>query len=116
MYCVEFLISFLTTAYLNKGESMYPKFNLYCYYPQFNHMYAPKYFDWVTDGSGVINFWVDDYIMKQPTVCNGRADMAMLAEAEVWLDPAAAVLCGDFVSPVAPALERVQDRQLLYGA
>jgi len=59
---------------------MYPKFNLYCYYPQFNHMYAPKYFDWVTDGSGVINFWVDDYITKQPTVCNGRADMAMLIE------------------------------------
>ena len=59
---------------------MYPKFNLFCYYPQFNHMYAPKYFDWVTDGSGELNFWVDDYIKHQPETCNGRADIAMLIE------------------------------------
>ena len=59
---------------------MYPKFNLYCYYPQFNHMHVPKYFDWVTDGSGELNFWVDDYIKQQPTGINGKPNVAMLIE------------------------------------
>ena len=59
---------------------MYPKFNLFCYYPQFNYMCAPSYFDWVTDGSGVINFFVDDYIQQQPAFKNGKTDVAMLIE------------------------------------
>ena len=59
---------------------MYPKFNLNCYYNQFNHLHAPKYFDWVTDGTGEINFWVDDYIKNQQLNVNGKADVAMLIE------------------------------------
>lgn len=59
---------------------MYPKFNFYCCYPQFNHMHQPKYFDWVKDGTGEINFWVDDYIKQQPNNKDGLADMAMLIE------------------------------------
>ena len=59
---------------------MYPRFNLFCYYPQFNYMHAPKYFDWVTDGSGELNFWVDDYIKQRPDYNNGKRNIAMLIE------------------------------------
>ena len=60
---------------------MYPKFNLYNVYDQCNHMYAPKYFDWVKDGSGELNFWVDDYIVQQPHIDNyGKPNIAMLIE------------------------------------
>ena len=59
---------------------MYPKFNLYCVYPQFNHMHSPKYFDWVTDGSGELNFWVDDYIKRQAQSKSCKPDVAMLIE------------------------------------
>ena len=38
------------------------KLNLFSTYEQFNHLHAPKYFDWVKDGSGSINIFVDDYI------------------------------------------------------
>lgn len=56
---------------------MYPKFNFYCYYDQFNHLYAPKYFDWVKDGSGEIDFFVDDYVRQQPGI---NPAVAMLIE------------------------------------
>jgi len=59
---------------------MYPKFNFYCSYPHFNHMHQPKYFDWVTDGSGEINFWVDDKVKMQPNSKDGKADMALIIE------------------------------------
>lgn len=66
---------------------MYPKFNLYCYYPQFNYLYAPKYFDWVTDGSGVINFWVDDYIFRKSDFSNEKPNIAMLIEPRTIQPP-----------------------------
>ena len=60
---------------------MYPKFNLYSYYNQCNHLFAPKYFDWVKDESGVINFFVDDFIMQKPGIAtNGKPNVAMLIE------------------------------------
>ena len=59
---------------------MYPKFNFYCYYNQFNHLCAPKYFDWVKDGSGYINFFVDDYIKQRPNIISNKPSVAMLIE------------------------------------
>ena len=59
---------------------MYPKFNFYCYYDQFNHLCAPKYFDWVKDGSGVINFFVDDYIKQRSKIISDKLAVAMLIE------------------------------------
>ena len=59
---------------------MYPRFNLYSYYDQCNHLHVPKYFDWVKDGGGVINFFVDDYIKQQPGVVSNKPDVAMLIE------------------------------------
>jgi len=59
---------------------MYPRFNLYSYYDQCNHLYAPKYFDWVKDGSGVINFFVDDYIKQRPNIITDKPNVAMLIE------------------------------------
>ena len=60
---------------------MYPKFNLYCYYPCFNYMHEPKYFDWVKDDSGILNFWVDDYIIrKSDLLINEKPNIAMLIE------------------------------------
>lgn len=59
---------------------MYPKFNFHCYYDQMNHLYAPKYFDWVKDESGKINFWVDDFILHKAEKMPGKIDVAMLIE------------------------------------
>ena len=59
---------------------MYPKFNFFCYYPQFNYLHAPKYFDWVTDNSGEINFWVDDFIKQQSALKNDKPNVALLIE------------------------------------
>ena len=59
---------------------MYPKFNFYCYYDQFNHLHAPSYFDWTKDGSGEINFWVDDFIRQRLDIDNGKPNVAMLIE------------------------------------
>lgn len=45
---------------------MIPRFNLFSNYSQFNHLYAPKYFDWVRKDpevkGGCINFFADDFI------------------------------------------------------
>ena len=59
---------------------MYPKFNLHSNYSQFNHLYAPKYFDWVTDGTGSLDFFVDDYVKLHKEVKNGKPKIAMLIE------------------------------------
>lgn len=59
---------------------MYPRFNLYSYYDQCNHLYAPKYFDWVKDGTGDINFFVDDYIPQKPNINSDISNVAMLIE------------------------------------
>ena len=36
------------------------KYNLYSKYPQCNHIHKPTVMEWVTDGSGLIDFFVDD--------------------------------------------------------
>ena len=59
---------------------MLPKFNFYSAYPQYNHMHAPKYFDWVKDGSGVIDFFSDDYIRIHKNFQSDRPRIAMLIE------------------------------------
>ena len=59
---------------------MYPKFNLYSNYNQFNHLHAPKYFDWVKDGTGTINFFADDYIKLHDVANDNKAKVALLIE------------------------------------
>lgn len=59
---------------------MYPKFNLFSNYEQFNHLHAPKYFDWVKDGTGEINFFVDDYVKTHNNINNGKPKVALLIE------------------------------------
>ena len=59
---------------------MYPKFNLYSNYEQFNHLHAPRYFDWTPDGTGEINFFVDDYIRLHDLCPNNKPKVAMLIE------------------------------------
>ena len=59
---------------------MYPRFNLYSYYNQCNHLFAPKYFDWVKDVSGEINFFVDDYVPQKPNITSNKPNVAMLIE------------------------------------
>lgn len=59
---------------------MKPVFNLFSNYEQFNHLYAPRYFDWVTDESGVLNFYVDDYIKLHGFCTNKYPKVAMLIE------------------------------------
>lgn len=59
---------------------MYPKFNLFSNYEQFNHLYAPRYFDWVKDGSGCIDFFVDDFIKLYSGLSTGKPKIAMLIE------------------------------------
>ena len=59
---------------------MNPKFNLFSNYSQFNHMHSPRYFDWVKDGTGIINFFVDDYIPKHKEFENDKPNIAMLIE------------------------------------
>ena len=36
------------------------KYNLYSKYPQCNHIHKPTLIEWVHDGSGLIDFYVDD--------------------------------------------------------
>ena len=59
---------------------MNPKFNLFSNYSQFNHMHSPRFFDWVKDGTGIINFFVDDYIPKHKEFENDKPNIAMLIE------------------------------------
>lgn len=60
---------------------MKPKFNLFSNYEQFNHLYAPKYFDWTKDGSGCIDFFVDDYIkIHKDCSSSDKSKVAMLIE------------------------------------
>lgn len=59
---------------------MYPRFNLYSNYEQFNHLHAPRYFDWTKDGTGVINFLVDDYTRHVSSLNNGKPKVALLIE------------------------------------
>ena len=62
---------------------MYPKFNLFSNYEQFNHLHAPRYFDWEhhTKGTtGSINFLVDDYTRTVSNFDNGKPKVALLIE------------------------------------
>ena len=59
---------------------MYPKFNFFSSYPQYNHLHVPKYFDWVKDGSGLINFFSDDEIRFHSNTKNNKPRVAMLIE------------------------------------
>lgn len=59
---------------------MKPSFNLFSVYPHFNHMYEPRYFDWVIDGSGCINFFVDDYVIRHKDFKDDKPSVAMLIE------------------------------------
>lgn len=60
---------------------MLPIFNLFSNYEQFNHLYAPRYFEWVKDGSGCIDFFVDDYIkIHDKCSSNKNPKVAMLIE------------------------------------
>jgi hypothetical protein len=45
-----------------------------------NYLYAPSYFDWTTDGSGELNFFVDDFIVSHNNVQNDKPHIAMLIE------------------------------------
>ena len=60
---------------------MKPVFNLFSNYEQFNHLHAPRYFEWVEDGYGCLDFFVDDFIKlhKQYTDTN-NPKIAMLIE------------------------------------
>ena len=60
---------------------MLPIFNLFSNYEQFNHLYAPRYFEWVKDGSGCIDFFGDDYIkIHDKCSSNKNPKVAMLIE------------------------------------
>jgi len=59
---------------------MYPKFNLFSCYSQFNHLYTPRYFDWVKDNSGYIDFFVDDAIKHHKDSETGKPKVAILIE------------------------------------
>lgn len=59
---------------------MNPKFNLFSNYEQFNHLHAPIYFDWVKDGSGCIDFFVDDFIKLHNELGTNNPKVAMLIE------------------------------------
>ena len=61
---------------------MYPKFNLYSNYEQFNHLHAPRYFDWTKNYTGCIHFFVDDYVKIHYGfgANDGKPRVAMLIE------------------------------------
>lgn len=59
---------------------MKPVYNLFSEYDQCNHLHAPTAFTWTRDGSGTINFFVDDYVKIHKTVDNGKPHVALLIE------------------------------------
>ena len=65
---------------LKGGHNMTHKMNLFSNYSQFNHLHAPKYFDWVKDGSGDINVFSDDYVRLHHNTKDGKPKVAMLIE------------------------------------
>lgn len=53
------------------------KYNLFSQYPQCNHLHPPTVMEWVKDGSGLIDFFVDDHCKETGT---GKRKVAMLIE------------------------------------
>lgn len=53
------------------------KYNLFSKYPQCNHIHKPTVMEWVTDGSGLIDFFVDDDALKEGT---GKKKVAIMVE------------------------------------
>lgn len=54
------------------------KYNLFSKYPQCNHIHEPTVMEWVKDGSGLIDFFVDDHCKTD--VGTGKRKVAMLIE------------------------------------
>ena len=57
---------------------MIKKYNLFSQYPQCNHIHEPTVMKWVKDGSGLIDFFVDDHCKTD--VGTGKHKVAMLIE------------------------------------
>lgn len=57
---------------------MKKKYNLFSQYPQCNHIHEPTVMKWVKDGSGLIDFFVDDHCRTD--IGTGKRKVAMLIE------------------------------------
>lgn len=54
------------------------KYNLFSQYPQCNHLHPPTVMEWVHDGSGLVDFFVDDHCRTD--IGTGKRRVAMLIE------------------------------------
>ena len=59
---------------------MKPKFNLFSRYPQCNHLHPPTAFEWVTDGSGSIDVFIDWHIIDNGLQIHDKPRIAILVE------------------------------------
>ena len=59
---------------------MKPKYNLFSFYDQCNHIHAPTAFEWVKDGSGSIDFFVDAYISRNGEFERNKPRVAIMVE------------------------------------
>lgn len=62
------------------GEEVKPKYNLYSAYPQFNYVHPPVTLEWVYDGSGKLDVFVDDYIKLNQHFKTAEHRIAILME------------------------------------
>ena len=59
---------------------MKAKYNLFSIYPQCNHIHAPTAFEWVTDGSGTIDVFIDWHITQNQKSERNKPRIAILVE------------------------------------
>ena len=59
---------------------MRPKYNLFSAYPQCNHLHPPTAFEWVHDGSGSIDFFVDACIRWNRQFKRNKPRVAIMVE------------------------------------
>jgi len=57
-----------------------PKYNLYSAYQQCNHIHSPTAFDWVYDGTGSIDFYVDAAIPMNTWTVKDKPRIAIMVE------------------------------------
>lgn len=59
---------------------MKPKYNLFSIYPQCNHIHPPTKFEWVKDGSGAIDVFIDWHITQNQQYERNKPRIAILVE------------------------------------
>lgn len=62
------------------GKEVKTKYNLFSIYPQCNHLHAPSAFEWVTDGTGSIDVFIDWHIIQNQQHERNKPRIAILVE------------------------------------